>query len=134
MAISVNAEGKGVMSIAITGAASTDGGGIGALANPEGVDVVILRATLRIVTASTGAATISIGVAANGTTSATDIFNAITANGAVTGWYNGFVMQNGAKTAISAPAVWESSKYVTLTGSASTAGFSGVLYLEYIRA
>ncbi len=134
MTVSVNTEGKGAMSIAITGVASTANGGIGAVANPEGVTVIILRATLYNVAASTVAANLSVGVAANATTAATDIINALDVNGvAAASAYNGFVMQNAAKTAISAPALWTSSKFVTFTGSATTAGYSGTLYLEYIR-
>lgn len=131
MSVSINSEGKGVMSIAVAG---TSGTAIGGVANPEGVDVLILRATWKITTASTGAATVNIGVGAAVNTDATDIINALAANGAVTGWYNGHVMQNGAKTAISAPAVWSANKFVTFTGSAATTGLVATLYLEYIRA
>lgn len=131
MGATLNTEGKGVMSIAVTGTAGT---AIGGVLNPEGVDVLILRATWKITTASTGAATVNIGVGAAVNTDATDIINALAANGAVTGWYNGHVQQNGAKTAISAPAVWEAGKYVTFTGSAATTGLVATLYLEYIRS
>lgn len=131
MSATINSEGKGCMSIAVAG---TTGTAIGGVANPEGVDILILRATWKITTASTGAATVNIGVGAAVNTDATDIINALAANGAVTGWYNGFVMQNGAKTAVAAPAVWSSDKFVTFTGSASTAGLVATLYLEYIRA
>ena len=130
MGATLNTEGKGVMSIAITG---TSGTAIGGVLNPEGVDVLILRATWKITTASTGAATVNIGVGAAVNTDATDIINALAANGAVTGWYNGHVMQNGAKTAITAP-IWGAAQYVTFTGSAATTGLVATLYLEYIRA
>lgn len=133
MTISVNSEGKGnTLSIAITGAASTDNAGLGSLANPFGVNVVILRSTLYVGTASTGAANLGIGVT-TAAAKATDILNDLDINGATEGgFYNGHAMQNTAKTAITAPAVWTTSKYVTLTGSASTVGFTGTLYLECV--
>jgi len=133
MTVSVNTEGKGnTMSIAITGVASTDNAGIGEVANPFGVSVQIVRATFNFVTPSTGSANLSVGVTTTGA-AATDILNALDVNGvAAASWYNGFAMQNTAKTAITAPAVWTTSKYVTFTGSATTAGFTGTLYLEVI--
>ena len=45
---------------------------------------------------------------------------------------NGFAHDPGAKTE-QVPAVWSSGKYITLTGSASLVGFTGRLYIEYLR-
>lgn len=134
MTISVNNEGKGnTLSIAITGVASTDAGGIGYLANPFGKSVQIVRATFNFVTPSTGSANLGVGIAATAATKATDILNDLDVNGVAAGsWYNGFAMQNTAKTAITAPAVWTTTTYLTFTGSATTAGFTGTLYLEVI--
>lgn len=133
MTVAVNTEGKGVMSIAITGVASTANAGIGEVANPEGVSVCILRSTLSCVTESTGSSNLSCGVAASGA-AATDIVNALDMNGLTEGgFYNGHAMQNTAKTAITAPAVWTSGTYITFTGSATSVGFTGTLYVEYIR-
>lgn len=132
--VTTNTTGKGAFSVAFTGAASTSGGGIGAIANPEGQTLIITRATFYFTTPSTGAANLSVGVAADATTSATDILNALAVNGVAEGSaYNGFAMQNTAKTAISAPALWTSTKYITFTGSATTAGLAGTLYIEYLR-
>ncbi len=132
MTVSINSEGKGQMSIQITGVASTDNAGVGQIANPEGVKLLILRSTLYVKTQSSGAANLGIGVAASGA-KGTDILNDL-AMGAATGkWYNGHAMQNTAKTEITAPAVWDTDKCVTFTGSASTAGLDATLYLEYIR-
>ena len=127
-------EGRGVLAVRIDGVASTDDAGQGAIANPEGVDVLILRGTLVVHTASTGAANISIGVAADNETAATDLINALAMNGvdAQTA-YNCHAMQNTAKTAITAPALWTSTSYVTITGSASLAGLEATLFLEYLR-
>jgi len=135
MTISINKQGKGALAIDITGVASTDNGGQGALANPEGVSIIILRSSLYIRAKSTGAANLGIGIAADAITKATDILNDLAMGGVAAGEvYNGHVMQNGAKTAITAPAVWTTDKFLTLTGSATLAGLDCTLYLEYIRA
>lgn len=134
MTAAISSEGKGVLAIDITGAASTADAGLGAIANPNGESLIILRTTLLVKTASTGAANLSVGVAADSASAATDILNALAVNGVSANTpYNGHAMQNTAKTAISAPALWTSSKYITFTGSATTAGFTGTLYVEYLR-
>lgn len=133
MTVAVNTEGKGQMSIAITGVASTANAGIGQVANPEGVSVCILRTTLSCITESTGSSNLSCGVTTTGA-AATDIVNALDMNGLTEGgFYNGHAMQNTAKTAITAPAVWTAAKYITFTGSATSVGFTGTLYVEYVR-
>jgi hypothetical protein len=132
MTVAISQEGKGVLAIDLTGAASTDNAGLGAVANPEGVAVIILRTTFYGKTNSTGAANLGIGVTTVAA-KATDILNDL-AMAAVTGkMYNGHAMQNTAKTEITAPALWAADKYITFTGSASTAGLTGTLYVEYVR-
>ncbi len=117
----------------IDGVASTDNAGQFSIANPFGETVLIRRAELFTVTASTGAANLSIGVT-TAAAAATDILNAAAVNGlAASHLYNCFVMQNTAKTEISAPALWTTSKYVTGTASATMAGYNGFLLLEVIR-
>lgn len=135
MTVATETEGRGVLAIKITGVASTDNGGIGAVLNPEGVNCVILRTTFYAHTPSTGAANLGVGVAANATTKATDILNDLDAQTmtADTMW-NGHAMQNTAKTQISAPALWQAGYYITFTGSATTVGFEGYLFVEYVRA
>lgn len=130
-----NAEGKGFLSVPVTGTTSTTGGAMCSLANPEGATVYILRSYLVVTTASTGAANITVGVGATATTDATDMINALAINGAITGKiYNGNTFQATTKTEVTAPAAWTSDKFVNCTGSASSAGFTGTLYIEYIRA
>lgn len=130
-----NSEGKGMLSIPVTGTTSTTGGAMASFANPEGQTIYILRSYLVVTTASAGAANISIGIAADGVTSATDMINALAINGAITTKiYNGNTIQATTKTEVSAPAAWTSSKYVTCTGSADSTGFTGTLFIEYIRA
>lgn len=136
MPVAVNplADQRGRLLIKITGATSTSAAGVGAVANPEGANLLILRSQLYIETPSTGAANLSAGIAANATSSATDIINALAVNGAITGKaYNGNAIQATAKTEITEPAIWTASKYLTFTGSASTAGLTAWLMVEYVR-
>jgi hypothetical protein len=49
-------------------AAVDTAGGVFAWANPEGVPIIITRVVLDVTTQSTGACTVDVGVAANGTT------------------------------------------------------------------
>lgn len=132
MTVAVNTEGKGQLSIAVTGVASTDNAGIGQIANPEGATLLILRTTFYGITNSTGAANLGIGVVASGA-KGTDILNDLSMAAVAGKAYNGHVMQNGAKTEIQAPAYWTPSTYITFTGSASTVGLTGTLYVEYVR-
>ncbi len=126
-------QGRGVLAIRIDGVASTAAGGQGEVANPEGVDLLILRGTLVVHTASTGSANITIGVGASGA-SVNDIINALAMNSVTAQTaYNCHAMQNTAKTAITAPALWTSSLYIVITGSASLVGLEATLFLEYIR-
>jgi hypothetical protein len=130
-----NAEGHGFMSVDLTGVAGTTGGAIGAIANPEGETLQILRSFLLVLTPSTGSATISIGVAADAVTSASDIISALTANGVTAGTvYAGSMGGDASKDSLyAAPAPWTAAKYVTVTGSATTVGFTGRLFIEYIH-
>jgi len=134
MTIAVNSEGRGALTIDITGVASTANGGVGALLNPEGIALLITKTTFHFIAASTGAANLGVGIGATAATKGTDVLNDLDVNGvAAASWYNGHARQNTAKTAITAPAVWGATEYLTFTGSATTVGLSGRLYLEYIR-
>ncbi len=120
------------MSIRIAGAASTDAAGLGSILNPEGVNLLILRASLVVLTPSTGSAAVSIGITTVAAT-ATDILNALDLQVTANYCYNGFAMQNTAKTQISAPALWTPTTYLTITGAATTVGLDALLLLEYVR-
>jgi hypothetical protein len=135
MTVAVETEGRGTLTIKVTGVASVANGGVGAVLNPEGVDVIILRTTFYAVTPSTGAANLSADVASAANGAATDILNAcdVVATTAKTMW-NGHAMQNTAKTQITAPALWQAGYYITFTGSASCVGLVGYLFVEYVRA
>ena len=120
----------GYIEIPLNGAALFAGGEVAAVLNPEGVPVIITDVKLYVDTPSTGAANLSVGIAANGTTSDTDMINALAVNGAITGKaYHGMT----ALAAKGEAQVWGATEYITATGSASTAGFVGRLFVQYIR-
>ena len=120
----------GYLEIPLTGAALFAGGEVAACLNPEGVPLIITDVKLYVDTPSTGAANLNVGIAANGTTSDTDMINALAVNGAITGVaYHGMT----ALAAKGAAQVWGATEYITATGSASTAGFVGRLFVQYIR-
>lgn len=133
MSAEINPIGSGRLAIDIAGVAATTDGAIGAILNPEGVNLLITRCTLYVKTNSTGAANLSCGVAATPTTAASDIINALAMGAAAGKYYNGQAQQVSAKTEVTAPAIWEAGKYINFTGSASTAGLTATLYVEYIR-
>jgi hypothetical protein len=121
---------SGRLEIPLTGALLFAGGEIAAVANPEGKPLIIVDVKIYVDTPSTGAANINVGIAANGTTSNTGLINALAINGAITGKaYHGM-------TALAAKAeglVWGATQFITATGSASSVGFKGRLFVEYIR-
>lgn len=122
---------SGYIEIPLTGAALFAGGEIAAVPNPEGVPLIISDVKLYVDTPSTGAANINVGVAADGTTSATTLINALAINGAITGKaYHGMTALAAKGEAV----VWGASQYITATGSASSAGFVGSLFVSYVRA
>jgi len=121
---------SGYIEIPLVGVVATTGGAIGALKNPEGVPVVITDVKLLVDTPSTGAANINVGIAADGVTSDTDMINALAINGSITGKaYHGMT----ALAAKGEAQVWGAGEYITATGSASSAGFTGRLFVQYIR-
>lgn len=121
---------SGFLEIPLTGATLFAGGEIAAVANPEGVPLVIVDVKLYVDTPSTGGANINVGLAANATTSDTDMINGLAINGAITGKaYHGMT----ALAAKGEAQVWGTTQYITATGSANSTGFAGRLYVQYIR-
>ncbi len=121
---------SGFLEIPLTGATLFAGGEIAAVANPEGVPLIIVDVKIYVDTASTGAANINVGLAANATTSDTDMINGLAINGAITGKaYHGMT----ALAAKGEAQVWGTSQYLTATGSADSSGFTGRLFVQYIR-
>jgi len=121
---------SGCMEIPLTGAALFAGGEVAGVANPEGCPLIITDVKLYVDTPSTGGANLNCGIAAAATTSATTLINALAVNGAITGVaYHGMT----ALAAKGAAVVWGTAEFLTATGSASTAGFVGRLFVDYIR-
>lgn len=121
---------SGTFEIPLTGNALFAGGEIAAVANPEGVPLIIVDVKIYVDTPSTGAANINVGLAANATTSDTDMINALAINGAITGKaYHGMT----ALAAKGEAQVWGTSQYLTATGSADSSGFAGRLFVQYVR-
>lgn len=117
-----------VAKVALAGVAATTGGALFSWANPEGQSIIIQRLLIDITTKSTGAANVSFGVAANGTTSSANLIDTYAAGGTekvvdnhVDGSTNGKFNQKMTAT-----------QYLTGTGSATTAGLVGSVYIEYI--
>ena len=95
--------------------------------NPEGEDIMVTDFILDVTTAATGAATMDIGVAANGTTGSDTLLDgvdvgtaAILASADVNGGTNGL----GAVK-------MSSTQYITADASASVAGLIGSFYVKY---
>jgi hypothetical protein len=94
------------------------------------VPLIITDVKIYADTPSTGACNISCGIAAAATTSATTLINALAINGAITGLaYHGMT----ALAAKGAAVVWGAAEFLTATGSASSVGFTGRLFVNYIR-
>lgn len=121
---------SGFLEIPLTGALLFAGGEIASVANPEGVPLIIVDVKIYVDTPSTGAANINVGINASATTSDTDMINGLAINGAITGKaYHGMT----ALAAKGEAQVWGATDYITATGSADTRGFTGRLFVQYIR-
>lgn len=123
----------GGFAVDLTGGTATAAGGVAAIPNPEGVDLVIADAFLYVATNSTGAANLTIGTAASGTVAATSMLGA-TAMAAAAGSVFALFNFGTAVGAASAPQKWGSAGYINVAGSASTVGFTGRLFIKYYRA
>ena len=121
---------SGTFAIPLTGALLFAGGEIASVANPEGKLLTFVDVKLYVGTASTGAANINVGIAANGTTSASNLISALAINGSIAGkTYHGM-------TALAAKGeqfTWGLTQFLTATGSADSTGFVGTLFISYIR-
>lgn len=113
-------------SVALTPTTGTTGGGVVSVANPFGVDVIIVQACMNITTAATTSAnTIDLGVAANGTTTSDTLIDGTTTTAGLKapGGTNGLV-----------PRLWTSGQFVTGTASATLVGMVGTLNLLCMKA
>ncbi len=115
--------------IPLTATTATGGGAVVAWTPPEDGPIFITRAILATTTKSTGAATLNVGVAANATTSASNLMTAADVGTATIAYDNIVNASTSGKAFLLLPA----GSYVTATGSASTAGLVGNLYVEYVK-
>lgn len=120
-----------VAKVTLTGVTATTGGAVGSWANPEAGAILITSVVVDITTKSTGAANLDIGTTAtNATTSSDTLLDGVDV-GTAAGIFDNIVEPgtNGKSRQRLA-----SGKWVTVTGSASTAGMVGSLYVYYVNA
>lgn len=114
------------LTVAPTGAA-----GMAAIANPEGVDLIITRCMIVTTVAGAGATTVDAGIAANGTASSDTLIDgqAVNAVGLVDN------IQNQAGNGLKAE-LWGANEYLTVSKVAgdalSEAGLVSRIYVEYV--
>lgn len=97
-------------------------------ANPFGVDVIIIRAVLRVATQSTGAATVDIGVGATSSTADDTLIDGLSV--AAAGSFDNITDKG---TNGKASKLWTSTQYVTVKeASGDVDGLVAKLYLEVI--
>ena len=116
--------------IPLTATTATTGGAVASWYNPEGDALIVISAILDIATKSTGAANLGVGYGSSATGSYTSIFAAQNV-----GTSAGVFQAPGAvATTVNTPMCVKvpTANYITATGSASTAGLIGNLYVTYV--
>jgi hypothetical protein len=133
MTVTLLDEGSGRLAFEIVGVVSEVAAAQGAIANPFGVSVHILSAHLLVKTNAALAGTLGIGIAADATTGATDIWTTTAMNAKTEGSVYECFADPGAVTVLPT-AVWTTDKFLTFSGATnSLAGFTGTLFLEIAR-
>jgi hypothetical protein len=125
-------EGRGALVIDFTGQAAV--GAAGSIANPEGAAVLITECYWNLITPSTAAATLDIGIGATGADSS-DIVSAIDiqGEGAGTTW-QGLIQSTASEGALASPFLWASGTFLNFfTAAASSVGCTARLLVNYIR-
>lgn len=117
--------------VALTATSATTGGAVASIANPEGQRVIITRCVLDIQTGSSGAASVDVGVGSSASTSYDNLIDGCSV--ATAGSFDNFATNGQAGTNGKSTQVWASSSYVTVTGSATTAGLVGFIMIHYER-
>lgn len=102
-------------------------GGILALANPEGVDLIVTKLILNVTTVATGACTVDAGIAANGTTKVDNLIDGLDVHTATGAFADLGTSGKRAK-------LWPAAQYLTVSmATGAAAGLEGNAYIEYIR-
>jgi len=130
----VTAQNGGYLKIKVTGVAAVTVGGIGYLANPEGVPLGITRAWVYFRTGSTGAATFDAGIVANLTVA--EDHSLLDFAAAIQATVGGkFVYGPTAQVAITEnPTLkWGATDLLVFQSAQSTVGLDADVYIEYIR-
>lgn len=111
-------------------AAGTAGGGVLSWANPAGASIIVHHIILDITTQSTGASTIDVGVAANGTTSSDTLIDGV--SGAAAGVFNS-ATHAGSNGGMARKVT--STQFVTASqASGAVAGLVGSAYIAWSLA
>lgn len=113
---------------ALTATTSTSGGGVLSLANPEGQRLIITKLVLDVQTGSSGACTVDCGVGSSATTSYDNLID-----GCSVGTAGAFDNVGEAGSNGKSRQVWAAADYLTVTGSATSAGLVGYAMVQYLR-
>ena len=133
MGAAVNILSPGTLSIELTGqAAHAAGDSIGHIKNPEGVPIIITDSTVYHITNSTGAANLTVGSGATVAAAHDDatIVASISIGGRA-GTSVGSFAHSSAKAALPVVAT---DHYIVACTDATSAGYTGKLFLRYLRA
>ncbi len=122
---------ESIAQVAITGVASTSGGGIASWIPTDIFPAIVTRVMLDVSVKSTGAANVSIGTAASATTSAANLIDTLDV-GTATGQFDNFGNHGTLGKFFAHLAA--SPGALTVTGSADTTGLNALLTIWYIGA
>lgn len=120
--------------VALTAGSTVTATSTTSIANPIGASAMILGAHVLVTAASTGAATLDVGVGASATTGSDTLMDGITVNGvsANTILSSSNATDAGTNGAAGKGRLWTSSQFVTVQNKADTTGLTGTLYVTYI--
>ncbi len=105
-------------------------GGVFAWANPTGVDILVGPVVLNVTTKSTGASTVDVGVAANGTTSNDTLIDGVDTG---TATIRANTVKNAGTNGVSF-VLCTSTQYITASqASGDVSGLVGFAYITYVR-
>jgi hypothetical protein len=132
MTVEINSEtGHGMLVIDIAGEA-TAAHCLGSIANPEGVDLLILEAFLYIITPAGLASTLHVGVGTVGADSH-DLNDGALLNGTAGTCWNG-MHPVAADAEMSTPAYWTAETFLNFTTAAQVStSFVGKYFVRYVR-
>ena len=124
----MTADQKGAYKVAL--AALDAAGGVLALLNPEGVDLIITRFVVDVTTKSTGACTVDAGIAADATTSNDTLLDGLDVGTAIGLFDN---IENQGTNGVAAKK-WPAAQYLNISkASGAAAGLVGNAYIDYVR-